>query len=415
MNANTAEGGASHGQPESMAPTPAWDPSITAKPISPAADDVDLIATTLIESGATEEERLPVSFERVMVVPSRLSQQLGLPPVVNVILSDKGIGVASLEGDLLLTERYLMIQRFSQGVELCSLEFGTMSHTPGVLHLAVGDDFAHGTSNPPRLGLNDRIREASHRVAHRPDAASHFAEVLVIPTLLSASLNLPVNVAVTLSPHAMRVSGARVKYTLPYTDIQRFGTTKQDDSTIISLLFGPGAVHPGVLHFVPATKRATEFAARLRTCMYSPPTPPYRFEYEGDSVHGYVLEEAAEPTPASLHVDAELGIVYYDGVRVVESNLSKHLALPQIVTVKLDRTSITIGNDVVCLHQPHEAIKRYAINGDATLCSLELGGAYSNGYRGLIHLGFTRGGAEFHGLLSEYINTERPGEGTTSL
>jgi hypothetical protein len=405
---------ASHGRQSSSAPSPAWAaPSMNAPPrSSPDA--------THFTSGATDEERLPAYFEQVTVVPSRLSRALGLPPSVTVILSQDGLGVATPDGDLLMTERYLMIKRIAQGIDMCSLEFGSLSATPGVLHLAVNDDFALGTSNPPRLGINDRIREASARVAHRPDSTWHFAEVKVVRTPLSASLNLPsTSVAITLGPREMRVSGARVNYVLPYTHIQRFGASAQGGNCLVSLLFGAGATHPGVLHLAPV-QRASEFVALMRKRVLSPPGAPtrYRFEHDGVTARGFALDEADdERIPALLQADMRRGAVHYDGVQVVESSLSNRLGLPRdtSLSVTLDKDVVTVGNDRVCLRQPHEAIKRYALNADGTLCSLEFGGALCSGKPGLLHLGFAQGGAEFHELLLNLLNAERPGEGTTSL
>jgi hypothetical protein len=187
----------------------------------------------------------------VIVVESKLSQRLDLPPTVMVTLDSIGITVASPEDDeTLLKEVYGAVQTYAHADELTCIEIaGPLSTHSGVLNFATSDDqlFRALRARMPAAGVSaDRYTPPGHPI-HHPNY-TEYHQVLIAPSKLSRSLGLPPAVSIQL-----RVSGIslvsntthEVLVTRGYNSIIRVGALEG----IASIQFGgqPGA--GGILHF----------------------------------------------------------------------------------------------------------------------------------------------------------------------
>lgn len=155
----------------------------------------------------------------------------------------------------------------------------------------------------------------------------------------------------------------------------------EPEPALVGIELGPLAAHPGALHFFLGKERRKEFCHGLWKAMTSPrERRPRR----------YTFREA----------DAAEGVGhYYDGVSVMPSRLSTAIRLKGRVSVRLGRTSLHIRNDRGRYEAPYEAITQHVINAEGQLSSLEFGPEAL--IPGVLHLGFDKGGIEFHGLVAE--------------
>eukprot|EP00038_Savillea_parva_P002228 m.111976 g.111976 ORF g.111976 m.111976 type:complete len:1942 (-) comp10769_c0_seq1:2186-8011(-) len=180
-------------------------------PITPPQSPPTVVASRGLDMNDDDDEnavstpqhhhhRHVLRIEDVRLVPSDLSALLGLADTVDVVLTANTLAVLGAEGvgrewPLAVLKRY--------GIEdgVCSVEFGGAADLPGVLYLAAG-------RHRSRLLIRNIRRRLGVTGGRVPRTDIHtFADLVVVPTGLSNTLELPDRVTVQVTNGRFRVKG----------------------------------------------------------------------------------------------------------------------------------------------------------------------------------------------------------------